>query len=224
MPAVPLDQFEVFNEVVRRGRRSLLRELFAYFVGVFGLLMWFLAANRPVPVVVWGNDAQTENRLVFAGDAQVREIDAKRFFHKMLQQLHGWNSANVIEELSAARMLMTAEWRAHFEGEVNQQVDVPPEISNTGKATLLSTYINARVRNDVDLDWEKIKCKPALQGLWHCKASISIEPQPLLGAPIDSDRVRKRYTVKASFQEVPISTKTVDGLLVRFWDAREVDS
>lgn len=218
-PVAP-HQFEVFNELVRRGRRAWIREAIAYVVGVLGLLLAVLSFNRPVPVVVRSDSAQDPAQVVIAGDASVREIDAKRFFLKMGGLLHGWSSASVVEDLTGASLLMTTAWRKRFTGEVNAMIDVPKEVSEEGRASQLSAYVAARIRNEFEFDWDTIKCSE-VKGTWHCKARAEMKVQPLVGNPVDDPKLTRSLSVKASFVPVRTTLNTIDGLLVDFWDAKE---
>src|SRR3954463_556546 len=106
LTATAPDPFEAYNELVRRARRSWLTSALALLVTVLALAIAFLSFTRPLPVVVTSDDPREARRLSSAGDVSVREVDAKRFFAKMTQKLHGWTSANVVEELTQASFLM----------------------------------------------------------------------------------------------------------------------
>lgn len=200
---VPLDQFEVLNELVRRGRHATLLNALFGLVALCALAVAFMAYARPLPVVVRGDDPRAPASLAFAStDGAVREIDAKRFFVQMAERLHGWNSANVVDELTSASFLMTTKWRQRFASEVNSSVEVPLDVDASGRATQLVAYAAAKLRNDLDVDWDSLKCAKA-QAIWHCKAKAQMRIQPLTGAPVDDPRLSKSLQIKASFIEVP---------------------
>lgn len=214
------DPFEVYNELVRRSRRSWLTTLLAMTTTLLAMALAFLSFTRPLPVVVTTDDPHEPRRVVAAGDTAPREIDAKRFFAKMAGKLHAWSSANVASELTDASFLMTTPWRKHFAAEMNDEVSVPPEVDASGKASLLRTYVLARIRNEVDLDWQSVTCA-RVEAAWHCRGRATMRIQPLTGAPVDDPKFRKSLDLRASFVEVPVTMSTLDGLLVDFWDAKE---
>lgn len=219
------DPFEVYNELVRRSRRSLATSLLAMMTTLVAMLLAFMSFTRPVPVVVTSDDPTEPRRIVSAGDATARDIDAKRFFAKMAMKLHAWSSADVASELNAASLLMTTPWRKHFAAEMNGDVKVPAEVDPSGKASLLRTYVLARIRNELDLDWQSVSCA-RVEGVWHCKGTATMRIEPLVGKPVDDKKLEKHLEIRASFVEVPVTANTIDGLLVDFWDAkdREKDS
>lgn len=214
------DPFEVYNELVRRSRRSWLVSLLSVLTTTLAMALAFMSFTRPLPVVVTSDDPHEPRRLAAAGDVGAREIDAKRFFGKMAGLLHGWSSANVVDELRSASLLMTVPWRKRFAGEMNGDVAVPAQVDPSGKAPLLRTYVLARIRNELDLDWESVDCK-STESVWHCKATATMRIQPLAGAPVDDPKLTKHLELRASFIEVPVTAASIDGLLVDFWDASE---
>ena len=76
----PPDAFEVYNELVRRGRRSWLVNVASLLVTASALGLAFMSFTRPLPVVVTSDDPAEPRRIVAAADGVTREIDAKRFF------------------------------------------------------------------------------------------------------------------------------------------------
>lgn len=216
------DPFEVYNELVRRSRRSWAASLLASATTLIALAVAFLSFTRPLPVVVTSDDPREARRLASAGDVGVREVDAKRFFSAMTAKLHGWNSTNVVEELTAASLVMTTPWRKRFAAEMNAEVPVPADVDASRKASLLRTYALARIRNDIDIDWNSVTCGKA-EGIWHCRGSATMRIQPLVGHPVDDPKLTKRLDIHASFVEVAVTAATIDGLLVDFWDAKEVE-
>lgn len=214
------DPFEVYNELVRRSRRSWLTTLLSTFVTMLAMGLAFLSFTRPLPVVVTSDDPNEPRRIVAAGEVGTREIDAKRFFQRMALKLHGWSSANVVDELTSASLLMTTPWRKRFVTEMNGDVPVPPQVDASGKTALLRTYVLARIRNELDLDWDSVTCAKTDE-LWHCKGTATMRIQPLAGNPIDDPKLKKDLDIRASFIEVAVTQTTIDGLLVDFWDAAE---
>jgi hypothetical protein len=216
----PPDAFEVYNELVRRGRRSWIVNVASLLVTAAALALAFMSFTRPLPVVVASDDPAEPRRIVAAADGATRDIDAKRFFARTAKQLHGWTSIDVVDELTAASLLMTTPWRKRFTSEMNAEVPVPAEVDASGKTTLLRTYVLARIRNELDLDWDTVSCSNT-DGVWHCKGVAVMRIQPIDGAPVDDPKFRKILDIRASFVEVPVTTATIDGLLVDFWDAKE---
>ncbi|MBI1948552.1 MAG: hypothetical protein HYS27_22890 [Deltaproteobacteria bacterium] len=214
------DPFEAYNELVRRARRSWLTALLSAFTTLLAMALAFLSFTRPLPVVVTSDDPSEPRRIVAAGDVGTREIDAKRFFQRTALKLHGWSSANVVDELTAASLLMTTPWRKRFVTEMNADVPVPAQVDASGKAPLLRTYVLARIRNELELDWDSVSCAKT-DGVWHCKGSATMRIQPLAGSPIDDPKLKKVLDIRASFIEVAVTQTTLDGLLVDFWDASE---
>ena len=213
------DGFELLNELIKRNRRSWIFNLACLSLAFLGVLLAFVSFSRPFPVVYRSENVNEPPQLVSASlDATAREVDAKRFFIAMADRLHGWNSGNVDEQLRKAVGLMTAEWRSQFLKEVNAKVDVPPEVDASGKASRLGTYIAARIRNDLDIDYDSLKCTKA-EGFWHCKGKAKMTTQPLFGPPVTDPKLTRTVTIKASFQMVPTTALTLDGLIVSFWDA-----
>jgi hypothetical protein len=230
------DQFEIYNEIVRRSRRSAFFSGALVVVTLLAMGLAFLSLSRPLPVVVTSDNPLEPRRIVSAGDTSVREIDAKRFFGANARRLHGWSSATVVSELTDASLLMTGRWRKRFAAEVNADVKVPTTVDASGKATLLQTYVLARIRNELDIDWDTASCARAPSaaspgsstggstsggdGVWHCKADVTMKIEPLTGDPVDDPKLTKALVVRASFVEVTVSKNTVDGLLIDFWDAQ----
>lgn len=214
------DPFEVYNELVRRSRRSWLAALFCVLTTLLAMTLAFLSFTRPLPVVVTSDDPNEPRRIVAAGDVGTREIDAKRFFQRMALKLHGWSSANVVDELTTASLSMTTPWRKRFVDEMNAEVPVPAQVDASGTAALVRTYVLARIRNEVELDWDSVSCAKT-DGVWHCKGRASMRIQPLTGNPVDDPKLKKELDLRASFIEVAVTQTTIDGLLVDFWDATE---
>jgi hypothetical protein len=223
-PRPPTDQFETFNALIAAQKRSWALNLTALGIAGLSLLLAFVSLSRPLTVVYSSDDPNMPRRVVSAAQDQApREVDAKRFFIQSAQRLHGWNSATVEDELTKASRLMTPDWRKRFLDEVNALVPVPVEIDQSGKASRLATYIAARVRNDLEVDFDSLKCSQA-EGFWHCKATAQMETQPLLGDPVNDPKLKRKMSIKASFQVVPTTYLTLDGLLVSFWDANTGES
>ncbi|MBI1944653.1 MAG: hypothetical protein HYS27_03095 [Deltaproteobacteria bacterium] len=215
------DTFEVYGELVRRGRRAWALSLVCALTTLLALATAFLSFTRPLPVVVTSDDPRQPRRVVSAGDAETRAIDAKRFFAAQAARLHGWSSADVVEQLTAASLHMTTAWRKRFTEEVNGEVAVPPQVDPTGKATMLRTYVLARIRNELELDWDSVTCAK-VEATWHCKGRAVMRIQPLTGNPVDDPKLKKQLELRASFVEVAVTPNTIDGLLVDFWDTKEV--
>ena len=118
--------------------------------------------------------------------------------------------------------VMTAPWRERFRAELNAPVSVPVEYDPSGKMSQLSSYIAAKVQNEVDVDLATLKCamNPETK-LWSCKGRVVRRTQPLFGPPLDDPKLLKRLVIRATFKPVPITVDTIDGLLVDFWDASE---
>lgn len=214
------DMFEVHNELVRRSRRSWALSLVSATTTLFAMALAFMSFTRPLPVVVTSDDPGKPRHLASAADAAPREIDAKRFFAATARELHGWSSVDVVDRLTDASLLMTTPWRKRFAAEMNGEVPVPAEVDASRKASLLKTYVLARIRNELDLDWDSLSCART-DGVWHCKGTAVMRIQPLAGNPLDDPKLTKHLELRASFVEVPVTKGTLDGLLVDFWDARE---
>jgi len=215
------DQFEVLGELVRRGRRAWILNLVFGLTALSALFVAFASISRPLAVVFRPDSPnQPAQVVVTTTDSTVREVDAKRFFVQTAERLHGWDSSNVMETMQKATLLMTTAQRQRLVTEMNTLVDVPKEVDKTGKTQQISAYIGARVRNEVELDWDSLKCSQA-QGVWHCKAKATVNTQPLLGPPVDNPKLKRALSLKASFTPVPVTLNTLDGLLVDFWDAKE---
>lgn len=216
------DPFVSYNELVRRAGRAYLLALLFAGCAVLALCTAFLSFTRPLPVVVSSDDASVPRRIVNAQDAAVREVDAKRFFAKMTGMLVSWDSLSVSDELSAATMLMTTRWRKAFVAELSKEVKVPSTVLASGKAPLLQSYVLASVKNEASLDWDDVACSKA-EGAWHCKGSASLVTMPLFVSRADGDvgaTLRRELTIHASFVEVPVTTASIDGLLVDFYDVQ----
>lgn len=231
------DQFEVYNELVRRSRRSFILSAFLVVTTLVAMSLAFLSFTRPLPVVVTSDNPLEPRKLVGAGDTSVREIDAKRFFGANARRLHGWSSATVVSELTDASMLMTGRWRRRFAAEVNGEVKVPVAVDASGVSTLLQTYVLAKIRNELELDWDTASCAreptsagttngsgtsggSGLGGVWHCKADATMKIEPLVGDPVSDPKLTKALSIRASFVEVAVTANSVDGLLIDFWDAQ----
>lgn len=214
------DPFEAYNELVRRSRRSWALALVSATTTLLAMALAFMSFTRPLPVVVTSDDPREPRRIVAAGDTSTREIDAKRFFAMAANKLHGWSSENVVEDLTDASFLMTTPWRKRFAAEMNAEVSVPPAVDPSGKSTLLRTYVLARIRNELELDWQSLTCARS-EGVWHCKGMATMRIQPLTGPPVDDPKFKKRLGIHATFVEIPVTPQSVDGLLVDFWDAKE---
>ena len=217
------DPFEAYNELVRRSRRSFMTTLLAMATTMLAVALAFLSFTRPLPVVVTSDDPQEPRRVAAASESATREIDAKRFFGKMAAKLHGWSSANVTSELTDASIMMTTPWRKRFASEMNKPVAVPPEVDSSGKASILRTYVLARIRNELDLDWDSLTCA-RVESAWHCKGTATMRIQPLTGNDVEDPKLTKRLELRASFVEVATTKNTIDGLLVDFWDAKEMEA
>jgi hypothetical protein len=214
------DPFEAYNELVRRARRSWALALVSATTTLLAMALAFMSFTRPLPVVVTSDDPLEPRRISAAGDTAAREVDAKRFFAKMSAKLHGWSSANAVEELTDASFLMSTPWRKRFAAEMNAEVPVPAEVDPSRKSTLLRTYVLARIRNELDLDWPSLTCAKA-EAAWHCKGKATMRIQPLVGAPVEDPKFKKVLMIHATFVEIPVTTNSIDGLLVDFWDAKE---
>jgi hypothetical protein len=214
------DTFEVYNELVRRSRRAWLMSLMCVTTALLAMALAFLSFARPLPVVVTSDDPREPRRITSAGDAVTREIDAKRFFAATALKLHGWSSLDVVQRLTDASLLMTTPWRKRFASEMNADVPVPAEVDASKKAPLLRTYVLAKIRNELDVDWDSVHCAETVR-VWHCKGTAVMRIQPLTGAPVEDAKFKKTLDIRASFVEVPITKNTIDGLLVDFWDAKE---
>lgn len=213
--------FDTYNALVRTNRFALFRELIAYGVALIAMFLAFTTLARPTQVIVRPDDPDRPSYLVAAGDVSVRDIDAKRFFHKIAKLLHAWDSASVMTQYQEAQQLMTAEWALRFVNEVNATVDVPKSVHPDGKASRLGSYIRAKVRNETTVDWDALECRFS-EELWHCLGEISNTVQPLVGQPLDDPALTKRYRITASFAEVRATPETIDSLMVAFWEAKEL--
>jgi hypothetical protein len=218
-PIGALDSFDVLNELIKRSRRAWVFNLMCLALAALGIGAAFLATYRPLAVVYRSENVAEPALLVSAStESLAREVDAKRFFIDTANRLHGWNSANVEDQFKKAVSLMTAEWRHQFLQEANARVQVPVDVDQSGQASRLSSYIAARIRNDIDVDYDSLKCTRA-EGFWHCKAKATLSTQRLLGPPVNDPKLKRAINLKASFQMVPTTALTLDGLLVSFWDA-----
>ena len=112
-------------------------------------------------------------------------------------------------------------WSSATPEEVQRVIEVPAEISKDGKETQLGYFAGLKVRNILDWNWESITCeRNAEKREWGCYGRVLVETQPLLGNPMPNPP-RKELVVRASFQEVPVTGNTIDGLLIDFWDQRD---
>ena len=153
-----------------------------------------------------------------------REVDAKQFMVKTGELLHGWSSATVVKDLTAASFLMTPKWRAHFADEVQKVMSVPVEVSPDGKESVLGYYVSLRSKNTLDWNWESLSCeRNAVEKSWGCYGRLVVETQPLLGNPLPN-APRVELIVRARFNEVPVTKNTIDGFLVDFWDQRDASA
>ncbi len=220
---VPPDQFEVFNELARGRRFGRVTVVLSLLLSMFSMFIAFVAFLRPVVVVDRGTNPLEPARLATAGDAAVREVDAQRFFINTAKLLYGWDSVSVTKVLTQeVPYVMTAPWRERFRAELNAPVSVPVEYDPSGKMSQLSSYIAAKVQNEVEVDFTTLKCamNPETK-LWSCKGRVLRRTQPLFGPPLDDPKLLKRLVIRATFKPVPITVDTIDGLLVDFWDASE---
>ena len=115
--------------------------------------------------------------------------------------------------------------------------------TGTGKTTLLQTYVLAKIRNELDVDWDTVACAredaarevavssagsglaggaghSSASGVWHCRASAVMRIEPLAGDPVSDPKLTKHLAIRASFVEVAVTPNSIDGLLVDFWDAQ----
>lgn len=220
---VPPDQFEVFNELARARRFGRVMNVLAMLIALFSMFIAFVAFLRPVLVVDRSSNPLEPARIVTAGDASIREVDAQRFFINTATLLYGWDSLSVVDNLNTkAPYVMTELWRARFRSELQTMVVVPTEYDASGKMSQLSSYIAAKVRNEIDVDLATIKCAESAETkLWSCKGKVTRRIQPLFGPPVDDPKLLKRLIIRATFKPVPITRDTIDGLLVDFWDVSE---
>ena len=218
-PNLGPDSFELAAELHARGRRMWIIVALSLGTTVFAVFALVLQAAKPIPVVVWSDDPNRPAQVFYTapGDAVVREVDAKRFLVRVGESLMGWNSATVTDELNKAVLLMTPTWKRVFEEQLNKKVDVPTTLDPSGKMTTYGTYLAAKVRNSVEWDWSTARCAKA-EGVWNCKANAVVETQPLIGAPLTSPDTKRRIEVQAQFVEVPVTSNSIDGLLVTFWN------
>ena len=215
------DRFDIVNDLAARNRRLWILCVLCLVVALAGVAVAFLSFARPLPVVYRSENPNEPVQLVAAtSDSTPREVDAKRFFIATADRLHGWNSGDVEDQFKKAVRVMTTEWRHKFLAEVNEQISVPVEVDQSGKASRLASYIAARIRNDLVVDYDSLKCTKA-ESFWHCRAKAVMNIQPLLGPPVENAKLKKELSLKASFQVVPTTAMTLDGLLVSFWDAQE---
>ena len=218
--------FELVVALQRSNKRAWLLSVLlglATMVMALGLL---LLSARPIPVVYRPDSLSDPSQLIYAGaskDVPTREFDAKRFLLRSGDLLHGWSSATVVKDLTAATLLMTTKWRKLLTAEVNRTMDVPTEIEPTGKESLLGYYAGIKVRNTLDWQWDSITCeRNDAQRIWGCYARVHVETQPLIGDPLPAPP-RKNLIVRATLVEVPVTKNTIDGLLIDFWDQRDAD-
>ena len=104
---------------------------------------------------------------------------------------------------------------------MNGHVPVPREVDASKKAPLLRTYVLAKIRNELELDWQSVACaEPRARGT--AKANATMRIQPLVGPPRrrPEDEEVARASARASSRSRS-RTATIDGLLVDFWDAKE---
>lgn len=217
------DPFEVYNELVVRSRRAGMLAAALVVLSLASVATAFLSFTRPLPVVVTSDDPLQPRKVVAAGDVSVREVDARRFFLARAKELHAWSSLSVTEDLTAASLLMTTRWRRHFTSEVNAKQKVAREVDASGEASLLASYVAARVRHELELSLSDVACKKS-EGVWHCQARAMLRIQPLVGDPVNDPRLGKSVVLRGSFVEVQVTERTVDGLLVDFWDVRASDA
>ena len=216
--------FELVVALKKSTSRAWLVSLVMGAITLVSVFALFLQASKPIPVVYRPDSIHDDNQVIYAGGSQtvaVREIDAKRFFVKSAKLLHGWSSGTVVRDLTAASLLMTTKWRKLFTDEVQRVIEVPTEISKDGKETQLGYFAGLKVRNILDWNWESITCeRNAEKREWGCYGRVLVETQPLVGNPMPNPP-RKELVVRASFQEVPVTGNTIDGLLIDFWDQRD---
>lgn len=220
---VPPDQFEVFNELARGRRFGRVTVVLSLLLSLFSMFIAFVAFLRPVVVVDRSTNPLEPARLATAGAAEVREVDAQRFFINTARQLYGWDSVSVTKVLTLeVPYVMTEVWRERFRAELRSSVAVPVEYDPSGKMSQLSSYVVAKVQNEVEVDLEALKCaaNPETK-LWSCKGRVTRRTQPLFGPPVNDPKLTKRLVIRATFKPVPVTVDTLDGLLVDFWDASE---
>lgn len=223
-PDPKIGEFELVNILVKQTRRSWWLSVILLVMTCAFAAMTLLVVLRPVPVVVRSDDPMMQALVVRSGATEIRDVDAKRFFVNMAARLHGWNSANAISAFSEATRLMTSTWREHYKTELLTPRDVDTTIDPSGKQNFLEQATQARISNEFEFDWSSVKCaKRDEDGLWYCHGKASIVQQPLLGNPVDENQTKKRYRIRARFWPVPTTLQTIDGLLVDFWEAKELD-
>jgi len=218
--------FELVLALKKSVGRAWLVTLLSALTSMFAILAVFFQSTRPIPVVYRSDTIQDASQIMFAGGKEVptREIDAKRFLVKASGLLHGWSSATVVRDLTASTLLMTVRWRKLFIDEVQRVVDVPPEVSPTGKESQLGYYAGLKVRNILDWQWDSVTCeRNETKREWGCYGRVLVETQPLIGDPLPNPP-RKNLIVRATFTEVPVTKTTIDGLLIDFWDVRDADA
>jgi hypothetical protein len=219
--------FELVTALQRSTKRAWLVAVLMAGTAFLAVFAVFLQASKPIPVIFRPDNVEDPSQVIYTGgskDVPTREIDAKRFFMRTGVLLHGWSSATVVKDLTAASQLMTTKWRKLFGDELNRVIDVPPEVSPNGKETQLGYYAGIRVRNNLDWQWNSITCeRNESQRSWGCYGRVTVETQPLIGDPLTSPP-RKSLIIRATFTEVPVTLHTIDGLLVDFWDQRDADA
>ncbi len=220
-PPPPLQTFELGKQIVAERRFRWAFYLGSLFMGVTGIVCALLMALRPMPVVVRTDNPYEPARVVYAFEDQVvREIDAKRFFMRMADRLHGWNSATVLRDLGVARTHMTQKWKKNFLAEMAKSVDVPVDLDASGRMQKMASLVAMRVRSHVSFDsLDDIECKEA-EGKWHCFGRAKRSLSPLMGNPNVTEGAT-RLNISASFVEVLTTRATVDGLLIDFWNVQE---
>ena len=220
--------FELVIALKKSSSRAWLVSLLLAIITMMAMMALFLQTSKPIPVVYRPDSIHDQNQIIYAGgqgqEVVTREIDAKRFFLKSGSLLHGWSSGTVVKELTAASLLMTTRWRKLFTEEVQRVIEVPVSVSPDQKESQLGYYAGIRVRNTLDWQWESITCeRNESKREWGCYGRLLVETQPLLGDPLPNPP-RKNLILRATFAEVPVTRKTIDGLLIDFWDQRDADA
>lgn len=208
----PIDQFDVYNALVRSQRGWLFRELLPYIVAAIGALFFIAATFRPLPVVVVD---EKPTGMFALDDTSVRELDVKRFMVRASRLLHGWNSVTVLDDLTQARKLMTVDQAGKFTAELQATVDTP-----TGKTPLLNSYITARVSNRIEFDFESLSCRK-LKTEWECRLDVDLFASPIFSDDKKVETPARVFRLTAKFIEVPIALDSLDGLLISSWAAKE---
>jgi len=219
-----VDNFDAYGQIFIENRRYRIREIISLIIVALFAFGFFVKAMQP-PIVIVKDNINPENgaKVIAPGNApEIREQDAKSMFFYAVKKRWGWTSSTVFTDLVEVRDMLTPTMRKAFLAFVNgyDMTKAEADEKKVKREMRVIQWINAKVKNDINLPFEAIDCQPSKEeGAWYCRGMGSIETYPLFGEMNQGLSTTTKVEFRGKLHPFKYSQETPFGMIISYLDA-----